>query len=60
MKQFASHAFVIVVIYVLVGCSSQNTDLVLDRSDYRDRLRAFWMSESIANWTGLQTEGRRT
>jgi len=35
-------------------------DLVLSRSDYQDRLRAFWLSESIANWTGLQTEGDRT
>jgi len=34
--------------------------LVLSRSDYQDRLRAFWLSESIANWTGLQTEGDRT
>jgi len=35
-------------------------DLVVNRTDYRDRLRAFWLSESIANWTGLQSEGMRT
>jgi len=34
--------------------------LVLSRSDYQNRLRGFWLSESIANWTGLQTEGERT
>jgi hypothetical protein len=30
---------------------------VLDRSEYAARLRAMWMGESIANWTGLRTEG---
>jgi len=34
--------------------------LALSRLDYQDRLRAFWLSENIANWTGLQTEGQRT
>ena len=36
------------------------SDLMLSRSDYQDRLRAFWLSECIANWTGIQTEGDRT
>ena len=26
--------------------------------DYRDRMMAMWLAQSIANWTGLQTEGR--
>lgn len=29
---------------------------VLTRADYADRLRAMWLGESIANWTGLKTE----
>jgi hypothetical protein len=45
---------------VLVACGKPTNMLVLSRSDYQDRLRAFWLSQSIANWTGLQTEGRRT
>jgi hypothetical protein len=30
---------------------------VIDRSDYRQRLRAMWLGEVIANWTGRRTEG---
>jgi hypothetical protein len=33
---------------------------VIDRADYADRLRALWLAECIANWTGIQTEGDRT
>ena len=29
----------------------------IDRADYADRLRALWLGECIANWTGIQTEG---
>jgi hypothetical protein len=28
----------------------------LNRQDYADRLRAMWLGETIANWTGLTTE----
>ena len=31
----------------------------LDRDTYADQLEGFWLAQSIANWTGLQTEGRR-
>jgi hypothetical protein len=31
----------------------------LNRRDYADRLRAMWLGETIANWTGLITEGQR-
>jgi hypothetical protein len=33
---------------------------VIARADYADRLRALWLAECIANWTGIQTEGDRT
>lgn len=32
---------------------------VLDRAAYQDRLRAMWLGECIANWTGLRTEGAK-
>lgn len=32
----------------------------LDRATYRDRLQAMWLGQTIANWTGLQTELTRT
>ena len=31
----------------------------IDRADYADRLRALWLGECIANWTGIQTEGHK-
>lgn len=31
----------------------------INRTDYADRLRAMWLGECIANWTGLRTEGAR-
>lgn len=33
---------------------------ILHRDDYADRLRAMWLGQTIANWTGLRTEGRVT
>jgi hypothetical protein len=30
---------------------------ILDRTEYATRLRALWLGECIANWTGLRTEG---
>jgi len=44
----------------LAACDGDSSELVISRADYQDRMRAFWLSQSIANWTGLQTEGRRT
>lgn len=32
----------------------------LSKAEYVDRLRAMWLGESVANWTGLKTEGRRS
>lgn len=31
----------------------------LDRDAYSDQIEGFWLAQCIANWTGLQTEGRR-
>lgn len=31
---------------------------VLDRADYLERVKGMWLGACIANWTGLQTEGR--
>ncbi|MCC6675666.1 MAG: ADP-ribosylglycohydrolase family protein [Phycisphaerales bacterium] len=35
------------------------TPRIISRADYADRMRAFWLGECIANWTGLRTEGMR-
>lgn len=31
----------------------------IDLKTYEDRLRAMWLAQSIANWTGLLSEGKR-
>jgi len=31
---------------------------LIDGAAYRERIRGMWLGECIANWTGLQTEGR--
>ncbi|MEM8937478.1 MAG: ADP-ribosylglycohydrolase family protein, partial [Pseudomonadota bacterium] len=34
----------------------RETDIIIDRAAYLDRLHGFWLGQSIANWTGLITE----
>ncbi|WP_273565423.1 ADP-ribosylglycohydrolase family protein [Maribacter halichondriae] len=34
----------------------KETDMVISRSEYADRLYGFWLAQCIANWTGLVTE----
>lgn len=46
----------VVMAWCLVACGAR-AQLVIDRADYADRLRAMWLGECIANWTGLRTEG---
>ena len=60
MKRLVWMFISLILAQVLVACGIPTNVLTLSRKDYRDRLRAFWLSQSIANWTGLQTEGRRT
>jgi len=33
-----------------------NNEIVISRSQYKDKLYGFWLGQSIANWTGLVTE----
>ncbi|XOV84883.1 MAG: ADP-ribosylglycohydrolase family protein [bacterium] len=42
----------------LTACGN-STDIEIDRNEYHDRLRGFWLGSSIANWTGLPTENTR-
>ena len=39
--------------------ATAQSELVINRDDYADRMVGFWLAQSIANWTGLQTENRR-
>ena len=31
-------------------------NLVINRAEYKDKLKGFWLGSCIANWTGLPTE----
>jgi hypothetical protein len=46
-----------VVVSTAVGQSYSGQRLVKEAA-YREQLRGMWLGECIANWTGLQTEGR--
>ena len=46
-----------VIILLLIACEKKETEeLILSRSEYRDKLYGFWLGQCIANWTGLVTE----
>lgn len=45
--------------FVAASATMAQPGRTLSRSDYADRLRAMWLGECIANWTGLRTEGAR-
>jgi len=40
--------------------NTQEDQIIVNRTEYKDKLRGFWLGSCIANWTGLQTENRRT
>lgn len=39
-----------------VSYAQKETDKIISRSDYANRLYGFWLGQCIANWTGLVTE----
>ena len=46
--------------FCFLKCSKKIDKLVIDRDDYKDKLKGFWLGSCIANWTGLPTENQRT
>ncbi len=53
----------ITVILICAACSGQITPAddqpVIDASSYENKLKGMWLGSTIANWTGLRTEGVR-
>ena len=47
------------VLAVQMAACGNSTEIEIDRSEYHDKLRGFWLGSSIANWTGLPTENTR-
>ena len=52
--------FFFFLILCFLSCSSKTDKLVINKDDYKDKLRGFWLGGCIANWTGLPTENKRT
>ncbi|MEM7625046.1 MAG: ADP-ribosylglycohydrolase family protein [Planctomycetota bacterium] len=52
-------AVAIGLVGVVAWAGAARAELVIDRTEYADRMVGFWLAQSIANWTGLQTENRR-
>lgn len=46
-------------VFMAASVAVAQTGRTINRTDYADRLRAMWLGECIANWTGLRTEGAR-
>ena len=40
--------------------SLKEDTLIVKRSEYKNKLKGFWLGSCIANWTGLPTENRKT
>jgi len=60
MKNAANYLLVILLTVSSFSCRSPQNELVVDRAEYIDQLRGFWLGGCIANWTGLPTENART
>ncbi len=55
----ASLSAALVTLICASACADPPSRLI-NRADYADRLRAMWLGEVMANWTGLRTENQRS
>ena len=60
MKNSVKYVLVILSSVLIFSCQSPKNEWVVNRTEYLDQLRGFWLGGCIANWTGLPTENRRT
>ena len=60
MKSLVKTILIIYLSIVSFSCQSTKNELVVNRAEYQDRLKGFWLGGCIANWTGFPTENRRT
>ena len=50
------NCWLLTALLLLSACDRTEPPLIIDRSDYAERLQGFWLGQNIANWTGLITE----
>lgn len=66
MKYLSSFVLVLLIANLALGqqvVKKNKEEIVhyeINRTQYKDKLRGFWLGSCIANWTGLPTENRRT
>lgn len=60
MNRLVSTFSVICLSVISFSCQSSKNEILLNRAEYQDQLKGFWLGGCIANWTGLPTENRRT
>jgi hypothetical protein len=49
----------VLILLLILAFSHISHAQTLSRSEYKEKLRGFWLGSCIANWTGLKTEGKR-
>jgi hypothetical protein len=57
---FRAALFMLLTVLIFPGTPIQAQQISIGRSEYLSKLHGMWLGECIANWTGIQTEGRRT
>ena len=50
------YLFYFLIIICLFSCNDNNNKTVISVTEYRDKLKGFWLGQCIANMTGLVTE----
>ena len=66
MKHLGSFILASLITNIALGQmtdSAENKEIIyykINRTEYKDKLRGFWLGSCIANWTGLPTENART
>ena len=57
---FRAIFLILQTVLIISGTPAYAQQISIDRSEYLSKLQGMWLGECIANWTGIQTEGRRT
>ena len=59
MKKQIAFFFLVGTALLFASLAHAEPRASLSKTEYVQRLRGMWLAQSIANWTGLQTEGKR-
>ncbi len=60
MKNSCNSLPIVLLALASFSCQSSPKEIMVNRAEYKDQLKGFWLGGCIANWTGLPTENGRT